>query len=70
MMNPIAYNFRANTGNTVFGFNQVIDDQNHGLLHQPNGVGVPTAINNGAYDPSQNGPNTYQYAAPGNLGAL
>jgi hypothetical protein len=33
-------------------------------------MGVKGALNSGQYDPNQDGPNTYQFAVPGNLGSL
>ena len=70
MQSADAFKFRSNTGNTGYGFEQVLDHDNDGLLNQPNGMGVKGALNNGMYDPNQDGPNTYQFAAAGNLGSL
>jgi hypothetical protein len=65
---PGAFKHRNNTQNTGYGFEQVLDDNNHKFLQQKNGDGVPRPINDGKYDPTQDGVNTYQYVAPGNMG--
>jgi hypothetical protein len=59
MNRPEAVKLRGNTGNTGYGFEQLIDDKNFTVLNQPNGLGVRTNINNGQYDPVYDGPNTY-----------
>lgn len=69
MNQPGAFKHRNNTQNTGYGFEQVLDDNNHKFLHQKNGEGVYNRpVNHGQYDPSKDGVNTYQYVAPGNLG--
>ena len=70
MNRPEAFKLRGNTGNTGYGFEQLLDDNNNQVLYQPNGAGIPGKINNGEYNPEYDGPNTYQFAAPGNLGSL
>lgn len=47
MQSADAFKFRSNTGNTGYGFEQVLDHDNDGLLNQPNGMGVKGALNNG-----------------------
>lgn len=68
MNNPAAFKHRNNTQNTGYGFEQVLDEQNHRFLYQKNGQAVNRPINNGLYEPEQDHVNAYQYVAPGNLG--
>ena len=42
---PGAFKHRNNTGNTGYGFEQVLDDENHKFLVQKNGDGVQRPIN-------------------------
>ena len=70
MQRPEGIRHRQNTGNTGYGFVQLIDDDNDFILQQPNGMGVRKNINGGVYDPTLDGPNEYQFVAPGNVGAL
>jgi len=70
MMRPQAYKLRGNTNNCGYGFEQVLEQDNEKFLYQPDGVGIKGAVNEGQYDPNKDGPNVYQYAVPGNLGAL
>ena len=70
-MQPGAFKHRNNTNNTIFGFEQVLDDDdNHRFVNQPDGAGVNRPINEGQYDPQKDNVNIYQYATPGNLGNL
>jgi len=50
MMRPEAFKLRANTNNTNFGFEQVLE--NDRLVHQPNGLGINRDVNDGQYDPT------------------
>jgi|DEB0MinimDraft_12_1074336.scaffolds.fasta_scaffold13626_1 hypothetical protein len=70
MMKPEAFMLRANTQNTNIGFEQVLDAENDKLVYQNNGAGIKGNLNNGEYNPAMDDVNVYQYAVPGNLGAL
>ena len=70
MMKPEAFKNRGNTNNTGYGFEQVLDPVNNQYLHQPDGNGIRGDVNNGSYDPAMDHNNIYQYAVPGNMGAL
>lgn len=56
MMKPEAFKLRSNTGNTNYGFEQMLTDENQRFVKQD--------VNN------WDDPNQYQFAVPGNLGAL
>lgn len=48
MNNMAAFKHRNNTGNTGYGFEQVLlDDDNHKFLYQKNGNAVKRPINQG-----------------------
>ena len=61
---------RQNTFNTHYGYDQMLEEDNDFVLDQPNGMGVTRNVNGGIYDPSLDGPNEYQFAVAGNVGAL
>ena len=51
MNRPEAFKLRGNTGNTGYGFEQLLDEQNNQILVQPNGAGIKGALNGGQYNP-------------------
>ena len=59
-MKPQAFKLRGNTGNTGYGFEQVLDGANDHHLNQPNQKLVQ----------DQNQYDQYQFAVPGNMGSL
>ncbi len=65
MMRPEAFRFRANTGNTNFGFEQVLDDRE---AQQPL---QPITPSKQAYAPQSSTPEgDYKFRVAGNRGAL